>query len=61
MIATNDSFYKINLEAGSKEAIFQPGENDKSYDVSDLFLSPKEDYIFFTNRKDGMLYSLKLE
>lgn len=61
MTTTSDNFYKINLEIGSKETIFQPGENDKSYDASDLFLSPKEDYLFFTNKKDGMLYSLGLE
>jgi Tol biopolymer transport system component len=61
MTATSDNFYKINLETGEKGLVFQPGENDKSYDAIDPFLSPKEDYLFFINRKDGMLYSLKIE
>ena len=61
LTVTADNFYKINLETGEKGLVFQPGENDKSYDAIDPFLSPKEDYLFFINRKDGMLYSLKIE
>lgn len=61
LITTADRFYKINYENNETELIFAPGENDKSYDASDVFLSPKEDYLFFTNKKDGLLYSLKLE
>lgn len=61
MTTTSDTFAKTDLEDGQTSALFSPDANDKTYDAIDLFLSPKEDYLFFTNRKDGLLYSLKLE
>lgn len=60
LVALKDDFYKINLETGEKTKIL--GSTDEfSYDAQDLFLSPKEDYLFFTNRSNGLLYSLKLQ
>ncbi len=54
-----DDFYKINLETNEKIKII--GSTDQiSIDAQELFLSPKEDYLFFINRIDGLLYSLKL-
>ncbi len=59
LITLKDDFYKINLETDEKTKIL--GSTIQfSYDAQDLFLSPKEDYLFFTNRSDGLLYSLKL-
>ncbi len=55
----DDDIYKINLETGEKTKIIGSGESG-SFDAQELFLSPKEDYLFFTNRKDGLLWSLKL-
>lgn len=54
-----DDFYKINLETGEKTKIIG-STVQSSFDAQDLFLSPKEDYLFFTNRADGLLYSLKI-
>lgn len=60
LVTLKDDFYKINLETGEKTKIL--GSTDQfSYDAQNLFLSPKEDYLFFTNRADGLLYSLKLQ
>lgn len=59
LIILKDDFYKIDLETGQKTKIL--GSSDTiSYDAQELFLSPKEDYLFFINRGDGLLYSLKL-
>ncbi len=60
MLALQDDFYKINLETGEKTKILGSTQ-EFSYDAQDLFLSPKEDYLFFTNRSSGFLYSLKLQ
>lgn len=59
-VVVNDDFYKINLETDEKTKI--AGSSDQAgYDSQELFLSAKEDYLFFTNRKDGLLYSLRLQ
>jgi len=54
-----DDFYKINLETGEKTMV-ATSNTQTSYDAQDLFLSPKEDYLFFINRVDGLLYSLRI-
>lgn len=56
----SDDFYKINLETDSKTKILG-SSSQAAYDAQDLFLSPKEDYLFFTNKRDGLLYSLKIQ
>jgi hypothetical protein len=59
LVILSDDFYKINLETNQKTKII--GSTDEiGYDAQDLFLSPKEDYLFFINRRDGLLYSLKI-
>ncbi|MCX6729923.1 MAG: hypothetical protein NT058_00255, partial [Candidatus Portnoybacteria bacterium] len=56
----DDEFYKINIETGEKVNVLE-GENlNMVYDASELFLSPQEDYLFFVNKGDGLLYSIKL-
>ena len=60
LVILSDDFYKINLETGDKTKIL--GSSDQvSYDAQELFLSPKEDYLFFINKRDGLLYSLKTQ
>lgn len=59
LIVLNDAIYKIDLETDQKTKI--AGSLDQAgFDAQDLLLSPKEDYLFFINQKDGLLYSLKL-
>lgn len=59
LLVLNDDFYKIDLETNQKTKIIGSGEA-AGFDAQELFLSPKEDYLFFVNRKDGLLWSLKL-
>ncbi|MBI4836866.1 MAG: hypothetical protein HY813_00450 [Candidatus Portnoybacteria bacterium] len=63
LVTTRDDFWKINLETGTKTQIFNSGPDarDYNYDAIDIFLSPKENYLIFVNKKDGLLYSLKTE
>jgi len=59
LIILADDFYKINLETGEKTLV--AGSSDQAgYDAQDLFLSPKEDYLFFINHVNGLLYSLRI-
>ncbi len=60
LVILADDFYKINLETGDKTKI-AGSSNEVGYDAQELFLSPKEDYLFFINRRDGLLYSLKTQ
>lgn len=55
-----DDFYKINLETNQKTPLIEPAQIETEYDANQLLLSPQEDYLFFVNKKDGLLYSLKL-
>lgn len=58
---SDDEFWKINLETGEKTVLLEPWEKgNKIYDAVDLFLSPLEDYLFFVNKINGLLYSIKL-
>ncbi|TSC53323.1 MAG: Uncharacterized protein LiPW39_335 [Parcubacteria group bacterium LiPW_39] len=59
LVILADDFYKINLETNEKTKIAGSTEQ-VSYDAQELFLSPKEDYLFFVNRADGLLYNLRL-
>ncbi len=59
LVILEDDIYKINLETGDKIKIIG-SSSQFGFDAQDLFLSPKEDYLFFVNRGDGLLYSLKL-
>jgi Tol biopolymer transport system component len=60
LVVLSDDIYKIDLEANRKTKII--GSTDEiSYDAQELFLSPKEDYLFFINRSNGLLYSLKTQ
>jgi len=56
----DDEFYKINVSTGEKLNLLQDEEINISLDAIDLFLSPQEDYLFFTNKGDGLLYRIKL-
>jgi hypothetical protein len=60
LTSVSDQLFKINLDTGEKSLLFSPDPTGKSYDASSLFLSPQEDYLFFINKKDGILYGIKL-
>ena len=56
IIDTNDSFVRINTDNDEVNFIFEFIQ----IDTQDLILTPQEDYLIFINRKDGLLYSIKL-
>jgi hypothetical protein len=56
----DDEFYKINVETGEKINVLAGETINETYDATDLFLSPSEDYLMFINKGDGLLYSIKL-
>lgn len=57
----NDEFWKINVENGEKNKILEDSQMIETYDATNLFLSPEEGYLFFINKVNGLLYSIKLE
>ena len=57
----DDEFWKIDLETEEKTKILEQDEMPETYDAADLFLSPEESYLFFVNKVNGLLYSIKME
>ncbi|MBI2454071.1 MAG: hypothetical protein HYV54_00645 [Parcubacteria group bacterium] len=62
-----DDYYKDKIEAAGEDIVrinLDNGQTQKLiggvFDVYRPFLSPNEDYLFFTNKKDGRLYRLTL-
>jgi hypothetical protein len=61
LVSFSDEIWKIDTETGMGEMVRKlndavPGGIDATY----LMLSPKEDYLIFTNKKDYHLWSLHL-
>jgi hypothetical protein len=57
----DDEFYKINIGTGEKINILEKESLIETFDAIDLFLSPQENYLFFVNKNNGLLYSIKLD
>ncbi len=57
---TRDSFWKVDVTTGKKERVVELNEITQNFDAADLFLSPSEDKLFFTNRVDGKLYGISI-
>jgi hypothetical protein len=60
IIKTTDTFYKLDIATNKKTRIVELEEIKEQFDAVDLFLSPSEDVLFFTNRTNGLLYRIKL-
>jgi hypothetical protein len=59
-VAVTDDMYIINTATLQKTKI-AGSSTAQSFDAQNLILAPNNDYLFFVNTKDGMIYSLKLE
>lgn len=57
---TTDTFWKINIQTGEKERLVDLEEISQEFDAEDLFINTNESQLFFTNRKDGLLYRIAL-
>ncbi len=56
----DDEFWKINIISGENNKILDDSQMIETYDAIDLFLSPEENYLFFINKVNGLLYSIEL-
>lgn len=56
-----DTFWKVNVENAKKKRIVNTEEIEELFDSAALFLDKDEKYLFFTNRKNGDLYRIKME
>lgn len=57
---SKDTFWKIDIGTGKKTRLVNLSETNKDLDSTDLFLSPNEDFLYFTDRKSGMLHRIEL-
>lgn len=57
----SDIFFKIDMANNKSSIIFDPADFKYDFNASDLNISPNEDYIIFVNKKDGLLYSIKIK
>ena len=57
----SDIFFKIDMANNKSSIIFDPADFKYDFNASDLNISPNEDYIIFINKKDGLLYSIKIK
>ncbi len=56
VISFNDGLWQINTATGERQQILPT----RQLDAINLFLSKDESFLFFTNKKDGSLWSLRL-
>lgn len=54
---TSDQIVAVNLDDGTTENILNQG----AFDVANMIVSAKDDYLAFVNRTDGMLWRIKLK
>jgi Tol biopolymer transport system component len=59
-ITTKDTFWKLDIGTGKNERIVETSDIKEEYDAENLFLSPSEDVLYFTNRNNGRLYGISL-
>jgi len=57
---TPQNFYEIDTVSGEKKLLSPSGVRGPRVYVSEILLSPAEDYLFFVNDYDQKLYSFKL-
>jgi hypothetical protein len=59
-LQTTDTFWKLNFETGKRERVIEGSDIGTEFDSINLFLSPKEDTLYFLNRRDGKTYQIHL-
>ncbi len=60
-VSFNDSLIKIDVAEQTTETLLNSSDFSTLFDMTDLKLSPKEDYVLFTNKKDLSLWSLEIK
>jgi hypothetical protein len=59
-LSTKDTFWKIDISTGKQARLIDLKEINQSFDSADLFLTPDEDALFFTDRTTHKLYRIDL-
>ncbi len=59
-LSTKDTFWKIDTSTGKQSRLVDIKDITQSFDSADLFLSPDEDALFFTERTTHKLYRIDL-
>ncbi len=54
---TKDDLYKIDLSTGTKKLIAVP---DGAFNVSQIMVPTAQDYLYFTDKTTGLIYTIKL-
>lgn len=57
----SDVFFKIDASANRSSILLDPADFKYDFNASDIQISPNEDYLVFINKKDGLLYSVKIK
>ena len=57
---TKDTFWKMDRETGKSTRLVELKEITAGLDSTDFFLSPKEDFLYFTDRVTKRLFRLEL-
>jgi len=62
LVSFNDSIWSGNISNGSNEKVYSPAESSKKMNIdgTNLFLSAKEDQLFLTDKRTGILWMLSL-
>jgi len=60
VFSSADDFIKINTETNQKSPLIGAEDLQAEFDAYQIFLNIEETYLFFINKKDGLLYSLAL-
>ncbi|MFA7088135.1 MAG: hypothetical protein WC146_02230 [Patescibacteria group bacterium] len=55
---TQDSLYKIDLTTGTKKLIAVP---EDAFNISEVIVPEKQDYLYFTDKTTGKIYEIKLK
>lgn len=56
-VSFSDNLWRVDIATGEADQLFV----ERDFDMIDLFLSEGEDRLFFLNKKDSTLWSLRLE
>jgi hypothetical protein len=59
-LSTKDTFWKIDTSTGKQSRLVDLKDITQNFDSADLFLSPNEDALFFTERTTRKLYRIDL-
>jgi hypothetical protein len=59
-LSTKDTFWKIDTSTGKQSRLVDLKDITQNFDSADLFLSPDEDALFFTEKSTRKLYRIDL-